>query len=60
MCNVGLIGCNVIELACMEGKDFFDWFLDFGLDGELDVMVDCKLFNIDEDVVCELICYLYV
>src|SRR5690606_15535744 len=33
----------------------FDWFLDFGLDGELDAMVDCKLFNTDEDAVRDLI-----
>ena len=38
-----------------EGVDPFDWFLDFGLDGELDAMVDCKLFNTDEDAVRELI-----
>ena len=41
-------GRNVAQLARAEGKDPFDWFLDFGLDGELDAMVDCKLFNTDE------------
>ena len=45
----GLVGRNVAEQARSEGKDPFDWFLDFGLDGELDAMVDCKLFNTDED-----------
>ncbi len=53
--NAGLVGRNVAELARAQGKDPFDWFLDFGLDGELDAMVDCKLFNTDEDAVRELI-----
>ena len=30
-------------------------FLDFGLDGELDAMFDCKLFNTDENEVRELL-----
>jgi N-acyl-D-amino-acid deacylase len=50
-----LIGRNVAELARAQGKDPFDCFLDFGLDGELDAMVDCKLFNTDEDAVRELL-----
>ena len=50
-----LVGRNVAELAQAQGKDAFDWFLDFGLDGELDAMVDCKLFNTDEDAVRELL-----
>jgi len=50
-----LVGHNVAELARAQGKDAFDWFLDFGLDGELDAMVDCKLFNTDEDAVRELL-----
>ena len=50
-----LVGGNVAALARAQGKDPFDWFLDFGLDGELDAMVDCKLFNTDEDAVRELI-----
>jgi N-acyl-D-aspartate/D-glutamate deacylase len=50
-----LIGCNVTELARAAGKDPFDWFFDFGLDGELDAMVDGKLFNTDEDAVSRLI-----
>ena len=32
-----------------------DVFLDFGLDGELDAMFDCRLFNIDEDEVKRLL-----
>jgi len=50
-----LVGRNVAQLARAAGKDAFDWFLDFGLDDELDAMVDCKLFNTDEDAVRELI-----
>ena len=50
-----LVEGNVSQLARSEGKDPFDWFLDFGLDGELDAMVDCKLFNTDEDAVRDLI-----
>ncbi len=50
-----LVGKSVAELARSRGRDPFDWFLDFGLDGELDAMVDCKLFNTDEDAVRELI-----
>jgi N-acyl-D-amino-acid deacylase len=46
-----LVGRNVAEQARAEGKDPFDWFFDFGLDGELDALVDCKLFNTDEDAV---------
>jgi N-acyl-D-aspartate/D-glutamate deacylase len=51
----GLVGHNVAALARAEGKDPFDWFLDFGLDDELDAMVDCKLFNTDESAVSKLI-----
>ncbi len=50
-----LVGRNVAGLARDAGKDPFDWFLDFGLDDELDAMVDCKLFNTDEDAVRDLI-----
>ena len=49
------VGGNVAEMAQAEGKDAFDWLLDFGLDGELDAMLDCKLFNTDEEAVRELI-----
>ena len=54
-----LVGRNVAEQARAEGKDPFDWFLDFGLDGELDAMVDCKLFNTDEDAMRGLIRHPY-
>jgi N-acyl-D-aspartate/D-glutamate deacylase len=50
-----LVGRNVSELAQTEGKDPFDWLLDFGLDGELDALLECKLFNTDEDAVRALI-----
>jgi N-acyl-D-aspartate/D-glutamate deacylase len=50
-----LVGRNVAELARAAGQDPFDWFFDFGLDGELDAMVDCKLFNTDESAVSRLI-----
>jgi len=50
-----LTGGNVTEMARAEGKDPFDWLLDFGLDGELDAMVECKLFNTDEEAMRELL-----
>src|SRR5438132_867792 len=44
------------EVAEIEsGRDPFDVFLDFGLDGELDAMFDCRLFNTDEDEVRRLL-----
>ncbi len=46
-----LVGRNVAQLARTAGKDPLDWLLDFGLDGELDAMLDCKLFNTNEDEV---------
>ena len=55
----GYVGRNVTELARAEGKDPFDWFFDFGLDGELDALVDCKLFNTDEDAVRGLLRHPY-
>jgi N-acyl-D-amino-acid deacylase len=51
----GYVGRVVSEIARSEGKDPFDWYLDFGLDGELDALVDCKLFNTDEDAVRNLL-----
>ena len=53
--HAALVGRNVAELARAAGQDPFDWLLDFGLDGELDAMVDCKLFNTNEDQVRELL-----
>jgi N-acyl-D-aspartate/D-glutamate deacylase len=51
----GLIGRTIGELARESGRDPFDVFLDFGLDGELDAMFDCRLFNTDEDEVKKLL-----
>jgi N-acyl-D-aspartate/D-glutamate deacylase len=50
-----LQGRTIGELAQASGRDPFDVFLDFGLDGELDAMFDCKLFNTDEDEVRRLL-----
>jgi N-acyl-D-aspartate/D-glutamate deacylase len=49
--HAALVGKNVAALARAVGKDPLDWLLDFALDGELDAMFDCKLFNTDEDQV---------
>jgi N-acyl-D-amino-acid deacylase len=50
-----LVGKNVARLARDAKKDPFDWLLDFALDGEMEAMVDCKLFNTDEDNVRHLL-----
>ncbi|MFM9882317.1 MAG: N-acyl-D-amino-acid deacylase family protein [Burkholderiales bacterium] len=50
-----LVGKNVTDLANAADKDPFDWFFDWGLDGELDAMVECKLFNTDESAVKKLL-----
>ena len=50
-----LVGKTVGQLAAESGRDPFDVFLDFGLDGELDAMFDCKLFNTDETEVKKLL-----
>jgi N-acyl-D-aspartate/D-glutamate deacylase len=50
-----LVGKTIGQLATASGRDPFDVFLDFGLDGELDAMFDCKLFNTDEDDVRKLL-----
>jgi N-acyl-D-amino-acid deacylase len=50
-----LVGKGVTDLAKQAGKDPFDWWFDHALDGGLDTMFDCKLFNIDEDRVRELL-----
>jgi N-acyl-D-amino-acid deacylase len=44
----GLVGKTVGELAAGAGRDPFDWLLDFALDGELEAMFDCIMFNADE------------
>ena len=51
----GLVGKTIGQLAEESGRDPFDVFLDFGLDGELDAMFDCRLFNTDEDEVRRLL-----
>ena len=49
------VGKTVGQLALDSGKDPFDWLLDFALDGEMDAMFDCKLFNTQEDRVKNLL-----
>ena len=48
-------GRRVADLAREQGKDPFDWLLDFALDDGLDALFDCKLFNTDEDRVKDLL-----
>ena len=50
-----LVGHTIGQLAETSGRDPFDVFLDFGLDGELDAMFDCRLFNTDETQVKRLL-----
>jgi N-acyl-D-aspartate/D-glutamate deacylase len=50
-----LEGTTIGALARERGQHPWDTFLDFGLDGELDAMLDCRLFNIDEDEVRRLL-----
>jgi N-acyl-D-aspartate/D-glutamate deacylase len=50
-----LVGRTVGQLARESGRDPWDVFLDFGLDGELDALFDCRLFNTDEDQVKRLL-----
>ncbi len=50
-----LVGKPVIDLAKQAGKDPFDWWLDHALEGGIDTMFDCKLFNIDDDHVRDLL-----
>ena len=53
--NRALVGRVVGDLAREAGKDPFDWFLDYCLDGEMDSLVDCQMFNVDEDRVKDLL-----
>ena len=50
-----LEGQTIGALAEASGRDPFDVFLDLGLDGELNAMFDCKLFNTDEAEVRKLL-----
>ena len=50
-----LQGQTIGALAQASGRHPFDVFLDFGLDGELDAMFDCRLFNTDENEVRRLL-----
>jgi len=50
-----LEGQTIGALARERGQHPWDTFLDFGLDGELDAMFDCRLFNIDETEVKRLL-----
>ncbi|MFN0163881.1 MAG: N-acyl-D-amino-acid deacylase family protein [Burkholderiales bacterium] len=53
--NGRYIGKVVAGLAKQAGKDPFDWLFDFALDGEMEALWDCKLFNTDEDQVKRLL-----
>src|SRR5215510_3578944 len=53
--HASLVGRSMTDLASEAGRDPLDAFLDFGLDGELDAMFDCQLFNTDEDEVRKLL-----
>jgi N-acyl-D-amino-acid deacylase len=50
-----LTGKMVTDLAKDAGQDPFDWMLDHALDGGMETMFDCKLFNIDDDRVRDLL-----
>jgi len=50
-----LQGRTIGDLAREQGRHPWDVLLDFGLDGELDAMFDCRLFNIDEAMVSKLL-----
>lgn len=53
--NHRYVGKVVAGLAKQAGKDPFDWLFDFALDGEMEALWDCKLFNTDEDQVKRLL-----
>ena len=53
--NRELVGRVVGDLAREAGKDPFDWYLDHCLDGEMDSLVDCHMFNVDEEQVKDLL-----
>lgn len=54
-----MVGRTVGDLARQLRRHPWDVFLDFGLDGELDAMFDCRLFNTDEDAVKKLLQHPY-
>jgi N-acyl-D-aspartate/D-glutamate deacylase len=49
------VGRTMGDLARESGRHPFDCFLDLGLADELDTMFDCRLFNIDEERVSDLL-----
>ena len=53
--NRELVGRIVGDLAREAGMDPFDWYLDHCLDGEMDSLVDCHMFNVDEERVKDLL-----
>ena len=53
--NRPLVGRVVGDLAREAGKDPFDWFLDHCLDGEMDSLFECRMFNVDEERVKDLL-----
>jgi N-acyl-D-aspartate/D-glutamate deacylase len=53
--HAALVGRIIGQLAREQGRHPWDCFLDLGLDGELDAMLDCRLFNIDEALVQKLL-----
>jgi N-acyl-D-amino-acid deacylase len=50
-----LVGRRITDLASAAGKDPFDWVFDHALDGGMQTLFDCKLFNVDEDKVRDLL-----
>ena len=50
-----LVGSRVADLASVTGKDPFDWLFDHALDGGMQTLFDCKLFNVDEEKVRDLL-----
>ena len=49
------VGKIVGQLAAEGNRDPFDWLFDFALDGEMDAMFECQMFNTDEDKVKNLL-----
>lgn len=53
--NRPLVGRVVGRLAREADKDPFDWFLDYCLDGEMGSLMECPMFNVDEERVKDLL-----